>query len=270
VRAALDPCHDVIMAARSSRDRLLGNRVVRTVLSVWAWLVLGVVVIVWVPLVAVVRLVTAPFDKGRYAAGLLFRKLTVVHQWLNPLWRFRTSGVKITDPRRPYIVVANHQSFVDILLISQLPWEMKWLSKEAFFKYPLIGWLMRMAGDVKLIRGKRESIKAAMDSCKDRLSKHVSVMIFPEGTRSEDGKLQKFKDGAFRLAIETGTPILPLVLDGTHPALQKGDWRFGVADAEVRVLEPIETTGLTLEDVSVLRDRVRTVIADELALMKAS
>jgi 1-acyl-sn-glycerol-3-phosphate acyltransferase len=108
-----------------------------------------------------------------------------------------------------------------------------------------------------------------MDSCKDRLSKRVSVMIFPEGTRSRDGELQKFKDGAFRLAIETGAPILPLVLDGTFPALQKGDWRFGVTDAEVRVLAPIETTGLTLDDIPVLRDRVHTVIADELALMKA-
>ena len=94
--------------------------------------------------------------------GYLFRKLTVVHQWLNPLWRFRTSGVKITDPRRPYIVVANHQSFVDMLLISHLPWEMKWLSKEDFFKYPLVGWLMRMAGDIKLIRGKQR-----LDRCGD-------------------------------------------------------------------------------------------------------
>ena len=257
------------MAARPIRHRLLGNPIVRTVLSLWAWLVLGVVVIVWVPLVAIVRFVTAPFDKGRYAAGYLFRKLTVVHQLLNPLWTFRTSGVKISDPRRPYIVVANHQSFVDILLISHLPWEMKWLSKADFFKYPLVGWLMRMAGDIKLIRGKRESVVAAMESCKDRLSKHVSVMIFPEGTRSTDGELRKFKDGAFRLAIETGIPILPLVLDGTHPALQKGDWRFGVTNAEVRVLEPIETSGMTLDDVSSLRDRVRTMIADELALMKA-
>jgi 1-acyl-sn-glycerol-3-phosphate acyltransferase len=258
------------MPARSLRHRLLGNSVVRTVLSMWAWLTLGIIVIVWVPMVGIVRLVTAPFDKGRYAAGYLFRKLSVVHQWLNPLWRFKTSGVRISDPRRPYIVVANHQSFVDMLLISQLPWEMKWLSKEDFFKYPLVGWLMRMAGDIKLIRGKRESVVAAMDSCKDRLSKRVSVMIFPEGTRSTDGEVRKFKDGAFRLAIETGTPIIPLVLDGTYPALQKGDWRFGVADAEVRVLEPVETAGLTIDDVSSLRDRVRTMITDELASMRAA
>ena len=136
--------------------------------------------------------------------GYLFRKLTVVHQWLNPLWTFRTSGVKITDPRRPYIVVANHQSFVDILLISHLPWEMKWLSKEDFFKYPLVGWLMRMAGDIKLIRGKRDSIVAAMDSCKDRLSKHVSVMIFPEGTRSTDGEVPQVQGRGVPLGHRDG------------------------------------------------------------------
>src|SRR4029079_1834796 len=101
---------------------------------------------------------------------------------LTLLWRCKSSGGKIAAPRRPYIVVANHQSFVDMLLISHLPWEMKWLSKEAFFKSRLAGWLMRMAGDIRLIRGKRDSIIAAMDACKDRLSKHVSVMIFPEGT----------------------------------------------------------------------------------------
>ena len=87
------------MVARPLRHRLLGNTVVRTVLSLWAWLVLGVVVIIWVPLVAVVRLVTAPFDKGRYAAGYLFRKLTVVHQWLNPLWT--VSHVGRQDHRPP-------------------------------------------------------------------------------------------------------------------------------------------------------------------------
>src|SRR5258706_3432860 len=109
------------MRARPVRQRLLGNTVVRTVLSVWAWLVLGVVIIVWVPLVALVRLVTAPFDKGRYAAGYLFRKLTVVHQWLNPLWRFRTSGVEIRDPHPPDLLVANHPRLLDHLPVLHLP-----------------------------------------------------------------------------------------------------------------------------------------------------
>ncbi len=256
------------MAGKSLRFRLLDNAVARSVLSVWAWFVLGVVVIVWVPLVGIVRLATAPFDRGRYAAGLTFRKLAVAHQMLNPLWRFRTTG-SVADPRRPYIVVANHESFADILLISHLPFEMKWLAKEAFFHYPLVGWMMRMAGDIPLLRGERSSALAAMVSCKDRLANHVSVMIFPEGTRTGNGDMQRFKNGAFRLAIETGTPILPMALHGTRPALRKGDWRFGVAEAELHVLEPIETTGMTMSDMFRLRDEVRGKIAAELAAMGA-
>lgn len=256
------------MAMSATRRRLLSNPIVRTVLSVWAWIVLAVVIIVWVPLVGLVWLATAPFDKGRYRAGYLFRKLTVVHQVLNPLWKFRTSGVTVADPRRPYVVVANHQSFVDMLLISHLPWEMKWLSKGDFFRYPLVGWLMRMADDIKLVRGNKQAVVQAMRECRNRLDNKVSVMIFPEGTRSSDGSLAEFKDGAFRLAIDTGCPILPLALNGTYEALHKGDWRFGVTEAEVRVLDPIETTGLTKADVAALREKVRDLIAAEVAVLQ--
>lgn len=250
------------------QSRLLSNVVVRSVLSVWSWLVLGIAVAVWIPMVAVVRLLTLG-DPGHYKAGLLFRKLAVFHERLNPLWRFHQGGITIDDPRRPYVVVANHESFVDILLISHLPWEMKWLAKQAFFRYPGVGWLMRMAGDIPIVRSQRDSADAALAQCRDRLDKRVSVMIFPEGTRSHSGDLGPFKTGAFRLAIESGAPILPLAVHGTRPALRKGDWRFGVVDAEVRVLPPIETADLTLDDLGFLRDQVRQRIADELATMKS-
>jgi 1-acyl-sn-glycerol-3-phosphate acyltransferase len=92
------------------------------------------------------------------------------------------------------------------------------------------------------------------------LSRRVSVMIFPEGTRSRTAELLPFKDGAFRLAIEAGVPILPLAVSGTRNALPKHDWRFGRSVAEVRVLEPIETAGLTLDDVPALKSRVRELI----------
>ena len=240
----------------------------RTVISAWSWLVLGVLVVVWLPLVAAVRLVTAPFDPGRYAAGLLFRKLAVVHEKLTPLWHFTVTGDVPDDPRRPYVVVANHESFVDILLISHLPMEMKWLSKATFFKIPVVGWLMSLAGDIRLVRGDRRSVVAALEDCRKRLDQRVSVMIFPEGTRSPTGELQPFKDGAFDLAIAKQVPILPLAVHGTTTALRKHDWRLGRSDAEVRVLEPIHTEGLTHADVAELREQVRDRIAAELALMR--
>ncbi|MGB9346965.1 MAG: lysophospholipid acyltransferase family protein [Ilumatobacteraceae bacterium] len=232
----------------------------RTVFSIWSWLMLGVIVIVWTPMVAVVRLVTMPFDRGAYAAGYLFRKLTVAHERLTPLWKFRTSGTLPDDMRRPYVVVSNHESFVDILLISHLPTEMKWMSKIEILRIPLVGWMMRLARDIPLERGDAESIAKAMEASRERLSTNVSVMIFPEGTRSKTGELRPFKTGAFRLAIEAQVPILPLAVYGTRDALRKHDWRLGNAEAEVRVLEPISTEGLTMDDVQSLSDQVRDVI----------
>lgn len=228
---------------------------------------IGVLVIVWTPMVAIVRLVTAPFDRGAYAAGYLFRKLAVAHQRLTPLWTFRVEGEVPDDPRRPYVVVANHESFVDILLIAHLPMEMKWLSKQTFFKIPLVGWLMRLARDIPLRRGERESVVEALRQCRERLDRKVSVMIFPEGTRSPEGELGPFKDGAFSLAIEAGVPVLPLVVHGTRTALRKHDWRLGRSRAVVRVLDPVPTEGLGPDDVADLRERVRATIAAELATL---
>ncbi len=238
-----------------------------TVWSVWSWFVFGLCVALWLPMMAVVWLVTAPFDPPRYWTGYLFRRLPVVHQKLNPMWRFNVTGTMPADPRNPYVVVSNHESFADILLISHLPWEMKWLSKEQLFRIPVAGWLMRLARDVELERGDRESAVAAMAECRVRLDQRVSVMIFPEGTRSTTGDLLPFKDGAFRLAIEAGVPILPLAVHGTETALPKHDWRFGRSTAELCVLEPIPTEGRTLDDLDALKAETRVAIVAALAGM---
>jgi 1-acyl-sn-glycerol-3-phosphate acyltransferase len=250
-------------------SRFMNTTAARTVISIWSWFVIGVVVILWFPMVAVVRLVTMPFDPGAYAAGYLFRKLCVVHQKLTPLWKFTVTGSVPDDPRRPYVVVANHESFVDILLISHLPMEMKWLSKAEFFKIPLVGWMMKLATDIPVRRGERDSAIEALRQCRLRLERKVSVMVFPEGTRSKTGELQPFKDGAFSTAIAAGVPILPLAVHGTKTALRKSDWRLGYSSAEVRVLEPVPTDGLGPGDVADLRERVRDLIATELDDLRA-
>jgi 1-acyl-sn-glycerol-3-phosphate acyltransferase len=267
-RSPADPDLDLIEPDPPPPTGLL-RRLRIDVLSIWAWVVLGVVVLLWLPMVAVIRLVTAPFDKGRYYAGFMFRKLAVAHQKLNPLWNFKVSGAPPADPRHPYVVCSNHESFVDILLLSHLPFEMKWLSKVEITRIPVVGWMMRMAGDIPLTRGVGSSAMDAMAQCADRLDKKVSVMIFPEGTRSASGQLGKFKNGAFRLAIEKQAPILPVAVIGTRAALRKHDWRFGECRAEARMLAPIPTAGMTTRDYPKLRDQVRATIAAELEKMKA-
>jgi 1-acyl-sn-glycerol-3-phosphate acyltransferase len=240
----------------------------RSILSLWSWFALGVIVIVWTPIVFLVWIATTPFDKGRYATGYTFRRLCVLHQWLNPMWKFKTSGQLPANKRNPYVMVSNHESFVDMLLLSHLKMEMKYLSKESILRIPLVGWMMKMSGDVSLLRGDRSSGAAALIVCEKWLKRKMSVMIFPEGTRSFDGEMRSFKDGAFVLAIRTQTPMLPVVVHGTRSALRKSDWRMGDAKAEVRVLEIIETTGMTLNDVPALRDRVRDAMIAEIAKMR--
>jgi 1-acyl-sn-glycerol-3-phosphate acyltransferase len=232
----------------------------RAILSIIVWGGVGLVALLWLPLLTVVYLATASFDPGRYAVGRWLRRAAVVSVAINPLWHFRTSGVRISDPRRPYVAVANHQSYADIFLIAHLPWEMKWLSKEEILRIPIIGWMMRMAGDVGVRRRDAKSRRRALTECRDRLEKKVSVMIMPEGTRSTDGEMLPFHDGAFELAISMGCPILPLALVGTRDALRRGSFVFNRTVAEVRVLEPIETVGLTAADVPDLRDRTRASI----------
>ena len=235
-------------------------RLWQSILSLWAWLVLVVCILLWLPVLVLARLLTAPFDRGRYIPGYIFRRIGPAMAFLNPLWHFRYSGTMPADPRRPYVVVSNHESFADILLISHLPWEMKWLSKAELFRIPVMGWEMWLAGDIPVKRGFGPSAVEAMARCRDVLRERVSVMIFPEGTRSKTSELLPFKDGAFRLAIEAGVPILPLAVSGTGTALRKHDWRFGKSVAEVRVLAPVETAGLTLADVPALKARVRQTI----------
>jgi len=224
-------------------------------LSALLWVAYGILVLVWTPLMALVFLATAPFDPARRIVGRFFRLAAVMAVKMNPLWRFRARG-RLPD-QRAYVVVSNHESYADIFLISHLPWEMKWLSKEAIFRIPLMGWMMRMAGDVEVRRGDASSRAEALDQIRDRLGKGVGVMIFPEGTRSPDGEMLPFRDGAFRVAIEAGAPILPLAVAGTRGAMKKHSFLFQPARAEVRVLEPVETTGLSLRDLPALRDRVR-------------
>ncbi|HEX6576265.1 MAG TPA: lysophospholipid acyltransferase family protein [Gemmatimonadaceae bacterium] len=227
------------------------------VLSVFIWMMTVVVIVLGIFYVALVWLATASWDRGRYYAGRAFRHLAVTQVKLNPLWHFEIDGTPPANPRNPYVAVSNHESYADIFLISHFPWEMKWLSKKTIFNIPFMGWMMRMANDIPLVRGKRESVLAALAECRDRLEKRVSVLIFPEGTRSPTTELLPFKDGAFKLAIQAGVPVLPIAVAGTRFCMAKQSFIFRKARAKARVLPPVPTEGMTEADVPALKEEVR-------------
>jgi 1-acyl-sn-glycerol-3-phosphate acyltransferase len=238
-------------------------------LSIWAWVEIALVALGGFVVQSVLWTLCLPFDPGRRVAGRAFRLVGVVAARLNPFWRFRVVGPARVPPGRT-VVVSNHESNADPFLISFLPWEMKWLGKASLFRIPVAGWMMWMAGDVPVHRGESDSAKEAMAACARWLARGMPVMLFPEGTRSKDGQLLPFKDGAFRLAIDTGAEILPLAVSGTGTALPKHSWRFGRAEGRVTVGTPIATTGLTLADVESLKARVRAEIETLRARLAAS
>lgn len=233
-------------------------------LSIWTWSAIVVLFALWVPLVALLRVVDR--DPAHYRTGRWFRRLGMLVVRINPAWQIEISGEAIDDPRHPYVVVSNHQSNADIPIISCLPWEMKWVAKVELFNVPLIGWMMQLAGDIPVDRKSKRSGAKALITGRQYLQDQCSVMFFPEGTRSHDGRVHRFTDGAFRLAIKTQAPVLPLVLDGSGDALPTQSWKFGTAPKiRLKVLPPVPTTGLSAADTEALREQVRGLIIAQLA-----
>jgi len=224
--------------------------------------------VAFVPLIGVARL-RSRSDPTFRLPGRWLRNFGKVTSALTPLWHFSVKGEPPGDiGTRAYVVVSNHESNADPFLLSWLPWDMRWISKQEVFELPLLGALMRLGGDIALRRGDPNSVRDMLDECRDTLRAGLSVMIFPEGTRSRDGTLGPFKDGAFLLAIETGAPVLPIALAGTASCLAKGSAALGEARATARVLTPVETRDLTPADLEALREQVRSQIGDAVAALR--
>jgi 1-acyl-sn-glycerol-3-phosphate acyltransferase len=165
-------------------------------------------------------------------------------------------------------LVANHESMGDILVLFALYRPFKWVSKASVFKAPLLGWNMVLNQYVRVERGNKESVVRMMAACRRWLQRGIPVLLFPEGSRSEDGQVKAFKDGAFRLAVETGCPVYPIVLSGTARTLPKHGYLFSEkATVRVRVLPPVEVAPFG-QDFAALRDHVRALIVEEKASLE--
>ncbi len=232
----------------------------RVLLSVWTWFEIALCAVLGFFVQLVLALFTLPFDRRRLIVGRCFRLTGVAAARLTPFWRFGVYGdiPRHIDGRT--VFVSNHESQADPFLISFLPWEMKWLGKASLFRVPFAGWSMKLAGDIPIRRGNDGSIKEAMQRCRRWLELGVPVIIFPEGTRSPDGKMGPFKDGAFRLALDSGAQIIPIAVCGTRKALPKHSWKFGFTRALVAVGTPISTAGCSTKDLEALKAEARAQI----------
>lgn len=242
--------------------------VAKVLASYGLWLLIFLTCPVFFVGALVVWAVTAPFDRRLRALHLYSCAWAAFYTYVFPYWWVRFRGRSIIDDDVAYVMVSNHQSLLDILVLFRLYKHFKWVSKVEIFRTPFVGWNMTLNRYIAIRRGDPKDAQRMMDDCGRALDGGSSIMIFPEGTRSPNGDLRDFRHGAFTLALRHHVPILPIVLDGTTHALPKhGLVCRETAHILVQVLEPIDVAGFT--DVEALRDHVRTVMAAALVRLRA-
>jgi 1-acyl-sn-glycerol-3-phosphate acyltransferase len=191
--------------------------------------------------------------------------------WMVPFWSLKIYDRKKCSRKDHYIIVSNHQSFADIVVIYSLFKHFRWTSKAELFKIPFVGWVLTLNRSIKVYRGANDAYQKLKEQAVIALQNGNSIMVFPEGTRSRGSSMGKFKDGAFRLAHETKTDILPLVIDGTSKVVPKTGWILtGKERMILKVLDPVPYmvfSNLSFTETSAL---IREKIAKELIKIRSN
>ncbi|MGB2879236.1 MAG: lysophospholipid acyltransferase family protein [Candidatus Omnitrophota bacterium] len=229
----------------------------KIVISIIIWII-GAVLAVFAFLVSLFSVITLfSFDKQRKAVHVQWFWLADAIIGLSPYWNFHVNGLENIDKQKAYVIVANHQSLADIIVMHKTRMQFKWVAKEKVYKLPFIRGFLFLGKHVKLSRGTLGHIRKFYRETTDWLNKGISVLFFPEGTRSDTGKLGKFQNGAFKIAIKEKKPILPIFINGTRKVLPKGSWVINAkASGDLTVFPPIDTTNFHLSDITRLKNMV--------------
>ena len=228
--------------------------------TLFAWVV-GITATVILGIVAILLSLFDSSGNASHVAARLWGKI-----------QLRTTGSRVTmqglehlDSRESYIVVSNHQSFFDIFsLLGHLPLQFRWIAKAELFRIPLLGWAMTRTGYIPIERDSPKKAYRSMLQAAEKVREGVSILIFPEGTRSPDGLLQPFKKGVFLIALKSQAPILPVAIRGTRNIMRKNDWRAYPGHVEIRIFPPIETAGFSTDREAELSEQVRNTLQQHL------
>lgn len=245
-----------------------GKVMVRTIVSIIYYPVIFVWSIFYFVLMLALWVLTVLFDSERVALHKASNLWAHSIVWLNPLWKLKVYGRENIDKKGRYVITVNHQSMLDIPLMYVLPrLNFKWVAKQAVYKWPLFGAVLWLHGDIVIEEGSVRKAMSFVAKGKERLEHGTSVVIFPEGTRSRDGEIHNYKEGAFLLAKEAGVDILPCVINGVKGFVS--GWRVQKATLEVSILPPIPTEEVLAADTRDMMKQVRTVTVDELARLRS-
>ena len=177
--------------------------------------------------------------------------------------KVKVKGLSRIDPTTSCIYMCNHQSNFDIpVLLAYLKVQFRWLAKAELFRIPLFGFAMRRAGHISIDRTDRQAAFISLEKAAITIREGASVIIFPEGTRSPDGNISPFKKGGFVMALDSGVPIVPVILHGTRAIMSKKKLRIVPGTVLVEITEPIDISGYTRENKEALMDRIRNIICE--------
>lgn len=198
---------------------------------------------------------------GQNRKGKIFRWVTKSYsRILLPVFRItvETRGVSRVDRNAPYVFMSNHVSHIDSLALAvSIPHPLHWVFKKELSKIPVFGWVLLSLGQIMVDRRNAVQSKTALANAATALAGNNSVLIYAEGTRSKDGKLQSLKKGGFHIALQAGLPIVPVRVSGSHDVLPSGSLRVRPGHVVVELFDPIPTEGKTLADLPGIMARVR-------------
>ena len=229
-------------------------------------LVVAPVLVLATAFFATLALVLRLFVSARTTSRLAGVSWARVMAWVTPM-RVAVEGRENIDPRQSYVLVSNHQSQYDIfVLYGWLGIDFKWVMKQELRTVPGIGVACERLGHIFIDRSNHAAAIATLEAARTKIVDGTSVIFFPEGTRSRDGQILRFKRGAFRMALDLGLPILPLTIVGTRDVLPAGTSDLMPGSARLIIHQPISVEGATAAECQELSDRVRAVIASRLPL----
>lgn len=233
------------------------------------WMLLAIDAVALIVVNVTVFALTYFFDPQRRVIHALSYYWGLHYYWYNPLWGIRYDCQATIDRSQAYVIVCNHQSMFDICLMYKLPLVFKWVSKREVFKIPIIGLLLKLHGDILIDRGDTQSAKMMLRKAEQWIKRGCSIAVFPEGTRSADGEIHDFKEGAFMIAKLNRLPILPVVMDGTRKILPAWSALFGgCATGRMRVLPVVDAATVAATKTRDLSAMLHTQMCAALAALK--
>ncbi len=233
------------------------------ILTVYEMILFAAVCFILYPIALLLFVFTAPFDKKKVILHGFSCFWGSLYIWLQPWWKVNWEGKDNIKKNQAYVIVSNHQTLIDILVIYSLFKHFKWVAKNSLLKVPFIGWNMALNGYIIVKRNDTKSQIKMMKQSEEVLKSGSSLMIFPEGTRSADGNIGRFKRGAFILSEITDVPVISIALHNVDKAVRKNSlWLSKSRDMKAKVFPPVYPKDFS--NTKEMSAAVKNIIANQL------